>query len=145
MKSLPLLRTSLSLRKVKLQLPRLRGKSVPVIDLKALSRKLLGMANEVTAAQASAAEPILYGYVDTHVGEWLADARAHHDKVATQLDLIATRVVEAEALYLAHHEDQENVLHDLEGAVSHALDRVASPDVPFFDPEPRSKRRGRKS
>lgn len=144
MKSLPLWRASLSLRKVKMRLPRLRGKSVPVIDLKPLSKKVLGMASGVTAGQAETARHILYGYVDAHVGEWLADAKARHDEVATQLDLIAARVVEAEALYLAHHEDQENVLHDLEGAVSHALDRVASPDVPLHEPEPRSKRRGRK-
>lgn len=145
MKSLPLLRTSLSLRKVKTQLPRLRGRSVPVINLKALSRKLLGMAGEVTADQAKDAKLILHRLVDTHVGEWLAEAKAGHDEVATRLDLIAARLVEAEALYLAHHENQENVLHDLEGAVSHALDRVANPDVPLFDPEPRSKRRGRKA
>jgi len=145
MKSLPLLRTSLSLRRVKMRLPRLRGKSVPVINLKPLSKKLLGMADDVSAAQTKAAEQILHGYVDAHVGEWLADAKARHDKVTAQLDMIAARVVEAEALYLTHHEDQENVLHDLEGAVSHALDRVASPDIPFHEPEPRSKRRGRKS
>ena len=144
MKSLPLLRTSLSLRKVKTRLPRLRRRSAPVIDLKPLRKKLFGMARGVTPAQAEAAERILFGYVDTHVGEWLANARARHDEVATRLDLIAAGVIEAAALYQAHHEDQENVLHDLEAAVSHALDRVASRDIPFEDPEPRSKRRGRK-
>ncbi len=145
MKSLPLLRTSLSLRRVKMRLPQLRGKSVPVINLKPLSKKLREMARQVGPSRTEAAEGILHGYVDTHVGEWLADAKARHDKVSAQLDLLATRVIEAETLYLAHHEDQENVLHDLEGAVSHALDRVASPDIPFHEPEPRSKRRGRKS
>lgn len=145
MKSLPFLRTSLSLRQIRRRLPQLRGQSSPTLDLSEVRKKALELAAEVSQTNATAAEPVLAAYVDTHIADWLANVKARHDIVTAELDLLAVRVSEAKGFYQVRHDDQENVLDDLEGAVSHALERLSDPDSPFYEPEPRNKRRGRSS
>ncbi|WP_309111937.1 hypothetical protein [Saccharothrix sp.] len=142
MKSLPMLRAALALRKVRARLPRLRGTPEPQLDLTAVRAELHGMLARVTPTTAWQAGPVLESYVDTHVADWLAKVKVHHETLATELDLLAARVAEVRELYQVHHDDQTGVLDDLEGAVSHALERVSDPDSPYFQPEPRNHRKG---
>jgi hypothetical protein len=142
MKSLPLLRASLKLRRIRARLPGLRREAEPVLDLSDVRAALDSMLERVTAETAGRAGPMLESYVDTHVAEWLSRGKADHQAVISELGLLATRVTEVRELYRVHHDDQDAVLADLEGAVSHAWQRVTEPDTPYYEPEPRSKRRG---
>jgi hypothetical protein len=142
MKSLPLLRASLTLRRVRARLPRLRATPQPDLDVTTVRARLDEMLDRVTPATAWQAGRLLESFVDTHVADWLAGAKVHHETLATELDLLAVRVTEVRELYQVHHDDQTGVLDDLEGAVSHALERVSDPDAPYYEPEPRKQRRG---
>ncbi|RDI24506.1 hypothetical protein [Lentzea flaviverrucosa] len=145
MKSLPFLRASLALKQVRKHLPKLRGQSSPEIDMADVRTRALELADDVNDRNAVAAQPVLFGYVDAHIADWLANMKTHHDTVQAELDLLSVRVTEVKAFYQIHHDDQQNVLDDLEAAVSHALERLSDPDAPFYNPEPRNKRRGRDS
>ncbi|GAA0216777.1 hypothetical protein GCM10010492_13280 [Saccharothrix mutabilis subsp. mutabilis] len=141
MKSLHMLRASLALRKVRARLPRLRGTPEPELDLTPVRARLDEMLARVTPATAWQAGRVLESYVDNHLTEWLAKVALHHETVATEVDLLAARVAEVRALYEVHHDHQSGVLDHLEGAVSHALERVSDPDSPYYQPEPRLRRR----
>ncbi|NUT99103.1 MAG: hypothetical protein HOY78_44580 [Saccharothrix sp.] len=141
MKSWPMLRASLALRRVRTRLPQLRATPEPDLDVTAVRARLDEMLDGITPATAWQAGRLLESFVDTHVADWLAKARVHHETLATELDLLAVRVAEVRELYQVHHEDQTGVLDDLEGAVSHALERVSDPDAPYYEPEPRKQRR----
>lgn len=145
MKSIPFLRASAALRQVRKHLPKLRGQAPPPPDLAAVRDRALDLANDVDPRNAAAAAPVLFGFVDDHIADWLINVKAHHDTVEAQLDLLAVQVTEVTAFYQVHHNDQRNKLDDLEAAVSHALERLSDPDAPFYDPEPRDKRRGRQT
>ncbi|XVV04490.1 hypothetical protein ACQPW3_03475 [Actinosynnema sp. CA-248983] len=136
MKSLPMLRASLALRQVRARLSKLRRTPEPQLDLTAARAKLHEELARVTATTAWQAGRELESIVDNSVADWLAKVEVHHRSLTTELELLATRVTEVRELYQVHHEDQTKVLNDLEGAVSHALERVSDPDSPFFQPDP---------
>jgi hypothetical protein len=142
MKSYSLMRASWALRKVKTHLPRLRSRPEPKIDVEGVQTKLKEMHARVTAETVRASGPVLDAYVDTHVADWLALMKTHHNTVTAELDKLAVEVAELTELYRIHLEDQEDVLNDLDGAVTHALERLSEPDSPFYEPGTRNERKG---
>ncbi|TCO52914.1 hypothetical protein [Actinocrispum wychmicini] len=142
MKVLPLLRASLTLRKVKARLPRLRGMKGPVLDEESVRAKLASKLAGVTGATAGQAGPHLESYVDNHVADWLDRMAVHHRTLLAELDALAVHLAGLKERYRIQVEDQKLRVDDLEGAVSHALKRVSDPDSPFHEPEPRSNHRG---
>lgn len=142
MKSRPLLKASVSLRLIRFRLPRLGSKREPAIDLSTVRREIETLLDRVTAGSVEQAGLLLDHYVDSYVADWLGRANVHHRTVTAELDVLAVRVSEARELFQVHYDDQAGVLDDLEGAVSHALERVSDPDAPYYEPEPRNKRRG---
>ena len=100
------------------------------------------MIGKVAATTSNAARPDLDSYVDTYVAEWLARMKAHHDEVVAELDVLAGQVAGIEELYRTHLSDLDDMVGDLQRAVSHALERVSDPDAPYYEPVPRRQRKG---
>lgn len=80
-------------------------------------------------------------YVDTFISNWKGRMLSRHRQVLNRLDVLEVRVKPYLDRSDALHADDMSRLDHLDGAVSHALDRVADPDTPFMDPLPRQRRR----
>ena len=81
-------------------------------------------------------------YIDTHVAEWRREQRVRHEAVLGELDLLVIDIELVHKQFLTLHEDRNVKLSDLEGAVSHAMDRVSDPDNPYLSPGPRKRHGG---
>jgi cytosine/adenosine deaminase-related metal-dependent hydrolase len=81
-------------------------------------------------------------YIDTHVAEWRREQRVRHEAVLGELDLLVIDIEQVRKQFLTLHEDRNVKLSDLEGAVSHAMDRVSDPDNPYLSPGPRKRHGG---
>lgn len=120
---------------------RLSRKKAPELDLSNVRKEVDAMIGKVAATTAAAAKPALDSYVDTYVAEWLARMKAHHDEVVAELDVLGGQVAGIEELYRTHLSDLDDIVGDLQRAVSHALERVSDPDTPYYEPIPRRQRK----
>jgi hypothetical protein len=80
-------------------------------------------------------------YIDSFISNWRGRMLSRHRHVLNRLDVLEVRVKPYLDRSDALHADDLSRLDHLDGAVSHALDRVADPDTPFMDPLPRQRRR----
>ncbi len=113
------------------------------LDLSELRRELaVRVAALAPEQRGPAAVEVLDAYVDTYISDWLSGMRGRHSAVLNEIDLLEVHVSRAREMLLALHEDQSARLADLEGAVSHALERVTDPDAPSYEPVPRQRRGG---
>ncbi|MGX7826062.1 hypothetical protein ACTG9Q_13305 [Actinokineospora sp. 24-640] len=134
-------KASLALKRVKHRLPKLSTEAHDGFAVATDEARLADTLKEVPMGALRKSGLIMDAYLDTFVAKWLTDAKAHHDSVTVKLDLVAARVAAVVEVCRIRHDDQEDVLHDLEAAVSHALERLADPDTPFYEPVSRAERR----
>jgi hypothetical protein len=78
-------------------------------------------------------------YVDTFISNWRGRMLGRHRQVLNRLDVLEVRVKPYLDRSDALHADDMSRLDHLDGAVTHALDRVSDPDTPFMDPLPRQR------
>lgn len=139
------LRMPRDLRKVMAELVAVHAEPEPDLEHD-FDRLIGGVKDRVHAAVRAGSSDeqitqVIDAYIDTFLSNWKGRMLRDHRRVLNRLDLLEVRVKPYLERSDALHSDDMSRLGDLDGAVSHALDRVSDPDTPFTDPLPRQRRR----
>lgn len=134
--------TPLALRGVVRRLRRIEARRDPALDLAKVRAQVRRLVAELTPGyDPEAVQAEIESYIDTFIYDFLRPLERRHHSCLGQLDHLEAKVQayleEAGALNL----DVYSQLTHLDGAVTHALDRVSDPDTPFNDHIPQQRPR----
>ncbi|MGI5247118.1 hypothetical protein [Dactylosporangium sp. CA-139066] len=135
MKLRPRIMTSLGVRLVIRRLQRLPAGQDNVIDSERVGRELrdliAGMAPEHIDEEIYAA---IDQYVDSYVSQFRREMYERYNSDLIELDLLETRLRPYLEWADEVNSDERSRVEHMNGAVTHALDRVSDPDQPYRDP-----------
>ena len=129
--------TPLVLRGVVKRLRKVENEPEPVLSLDQLRSEVRGIVERMAVSYSDGlilAE--VNSFLAAKIHEFWRDAQRHHNHTMADLNLLTAQVNAYIAEMHRLNDDVDSRFGHINGAVTHALDRISDPDTPYFDPIP---------